>query len=248
MIHGGLRSGALPLLVLLSVALSSGVQGCSAGNRSSLDASSLATRSVEAARRGQRLALDERERWLLKQLFGASLDVERVTLVHGAIMSEGAPRTVENEIHLPKDKPVEDPTFRRSMKHVVLLAHEATHVWQFQTRGLVYAADALANQGHAYATTGDRSQAYRYALDETTSFAALNAEQQGRLVEDYVRLVLYGAPPRGLTNADVLGLETFRARVEAELKAHVNPAFVSLEGAVARAIMSGESPPPATAP
>lgn len=248
MTHAGRGSGGKPVWALLTLALCFPSPGCAAGGRSSLDASTLAARSVEAARHGDRLSLDERERWLLGQLFGASLDVERVTLVHGAVLSEGAPRTVENEIHIPRDKPLADPAFRRSMKHVVLLAHEATHVWQFQTRGLIYAADALGNQGHAYATTGDRSQAYRYALDETTSFAALNAEQQGRLVEDYVRFVLYGQPPRGLTNADVLGLENFRARVEAELKAHVNPAFVSFDGEVARAIMSGEAPPPATAP
>lgn len=127
--------------------------------------------------------------WEIRQarrVFGNAIDYGAVTLADGspaALLGSlgGYARTVGNTIYLPDGR----------SRDMLLLIHELTHVWQYQTIGAVYAPKALAAQ----ATEG-----YEYADDYLTNDETLvearkkgktlqdyNLEQQGDILRDYYR-------------------------------------------------------------
>ena len=187
--------------------------------------------------------LDGRERWLAAQIFGATFRPALMRLVYDSLVSVGAPKTIKNQIHFPKDKNVGDRRYATSEAYAILFAHEATHVWQFQNIGLLYIADALFHQGKGYVEHGDRNVAYRYNLDPNKRFKTYNSEQQGKIIEEYVALKAYGRPATSCDNCAALGDAGFLSTIEAMIKRDINQAFVALDRATVQGVWSGKTPP-----
>ena len=191
----------------------------------------------KAASKGKSFKLVEKEVWLLNSLFGKSLDTNKVRLVLASAVSYGAPKTVENEIHFPKEKAnLEDPKFRNSKVFLALIAHECTHVWQFQNSGLRYIPDSLFNQGKGVLQHGSRSKAYQYTLDPTGEkpFQKYNSEQQAQLLQDYVNVKVFGrSAKKKCENWDEVN-EKFTSVIETMIKRDVNPDFVPFDPEAAK--------------
>ncbi len=183
--------------------------------------------------------LDNREKWLLAQIFGSTLDVEPVRLVYASPISVGAAKTIKNEIHFPRENVVTDPAYRASQAFVMLLVHESTHVWQFQNVGVLYMADSLYHQGKGHVDHGDRNVAYRYELVPGKRFNRYNSEQQAKIIEEYVGLKVYGELLRVCDNCESMSRSEYFSFVEALIRRDVNPAFQGLDGASARATLEG---------
>jgi len=111
----------------------------------------------------------------LKGVFGDSVDLDKVRVVKGpAELFDHLPRhvpavTIGNKVVVnPKDFPPSKD----------LLAHEATHVWQYQNHGMDYAAKALVAQN-----AGDGYD-WQKGVSEGKKWGDLNPEQQGQLIQD----------------------------------------------------------------
>ncbi len=118
---------------------------------------------------GRGLRPDEEER--LRKIFGDSIDYSAVTVKEGSagIFAGDRALTMGNTIYMKDDKSFET------------LVHEMTHVWQFQNGGNDYMAKAGWAQlsGWAQGETG-----YEWRKDIDRGWAALNPEQQAKLIED----------------------------------------------------------------
>ena len=117
---------------------------------------------------GPARGLTEAEKTALKEVYGDSIDYDRVVIREGdAPLSWGAARTIGNTIYIPSDKlPLSQS----------LLTHEMGHVWQFQNGGTDYMREALWAQA-----LGDGYD-YEKGITEGKSFAELNPEQQADLL------------------------------------------------------------------
>jgi hypothetical protein len=204
-----MREGPRPLLLLLPLVAALG--GCSLLQSASVQAEALA--------KGKRSALRETEVELLTGLFGESLRTGDLKLLFIPASAPGAAgTTLQNLIVLRWDGDPEDDEHRGSPGFRELLAHEATHSWQFQHRGSEYMAESLLEQGfHHIVSEGDRTAAYTYELDEQTRFLSLGVEQQAAFVEDIVRSTHGKAPRRCATLEALGGEEAFRALGEVVL-------------------------------
>lgn len=119
-------------------------------------------------------ALNENETVVLRDVFGNNLRASRIV--------------IDTSSRLAKSKKVAFVTFN-TIHHwgeipPNLMAHELTHVWQYQKFGSVYLLKALQAQ-HSH-------EGYNYGgeegLTEKASFLHFNMEQQGDIVEDFYRL------------------------------------------------------------
>ena len=119
---------------------------------------------IEGPARG----LTDVEKQALKQVYGDSIDYDRVVIREGdAPLNWGAARTIGNTIYIPSDKlPLSQS----------LLTHEMGHVWQFQNGGTDYMRKALWAQG-----VGDGYD-FEKGITDGKSFAELNPEQQADLL------------------------------------------------------------------
>ncbi|MCP3099888.1 DUF4157 domain-containing protein [Myxococcus sp. K15C18031901] len=111
----------------------------------------------------------------LEGIFGDSVNLDDVRVVKGpAEIFDHLPRhvpavTLGNKVVVnPKDFPPSKD----------LLAHEATHVWQYQNHGMDYAAKALVAQN-----AGDGYD-WKKGVAEGKKWGDLNPEQQGQLIQD----------------------------------------------------------------
>ena len=121
--------------------------------------------------------------------------------------------------------------YRRDAAFLTLLAHEATHAWQFQNVGHAYVADSLFSQGVGVVAHDDRNKAYEYALDSEKRFQTYNSEQQAQIIGEYVGLAGLGIAPRRCRNFGQLGKEAFIADVEQMIRRDINSAFKRLDRA-----------------
>jgi hypothetical protein len=191
-------------------------------------------------RRGKAtLTLDQRERWLLEQIYGSTFDPEPVQLIYASPISAGAAKTIKNEIHFPPKNVITDPSYRGSQEFVMLLVHESTHIWQFQNVGLRYMADSLYHQGKGHVDHGDRNLAYHYQLLPGKPFNRYNSEQQAKIIEEYVGLKVYDELLRVCDNCASFTRSEYFAFVEAMIRRDVNPDFRGLDGDAVRTTMQG---------
>lgn len=184
-------SVSMGLWICLGIGVGMGATACTPESTAELvrEANKLAERT------GRRSELQAGDRALLESLFGDGLDADSIVLIYDSPAIQGASRTVENKIYFEKGLRLDDPAYRSSPEFVVLLSHEATHVWQYQNIGLRYIPDALFEQSIGMAVHGDRGEAYKYSAAAVSAFSDLNTEQQAKLVEEYVGLALFGRKP-----------------------------------------------------
>ncbi|OIQ26863.1 MAG: hypothetical protein BM562_16275 [Alphaproteobacteria bacterium MedPE-SWcel] len=157
----------------------------------------------------------ERERAFLGQIYGASLDLDRLRLVEGAplrpvtfrrpqrprvtcrerilpprpageeVTASPAAVALFNRIFFTRDWFLEDylPEFPEALPLVeaMLLAHEATHVWQWQNRARTGYTPLKALREH-----GASPDPYLFDPDGPAEFLSYGYEQQGTIVEEYV--------------------------------------------------------------
>lgn len=127
--------------------------------------------------------------WEIRQarrVFGDAINYGNVTIADGSLGAKlgsafGYARTVGNTIYLPDG----------SSRNMLLLIHELTHVWQYQTIGAVYAPKALlaqATEGYEYSDdylTNDETLVE--ARKNGKTLQDFNLEQQGDILRDYYR-------------------------------------------------------------
>ena len=199
-----------------------------------------AQKGWQNVRRGKAtLALDQREIWLLEQIYGSTFNPEPVRLIYASPVSAGAAKTIKNEIHLPPKNVITDPSYRDSQEFVMLLVHESTHIWQFQNLGLGYMADSLYHQGKGHVDHGDRNVAYHYELVPGKRFKKYNSEQQAKIIEEYVGLKVYGELLRVCDNCAPFTRSEYFAFVEEMIRRDINPSFRGLDGDAVRTTMEG---------
>ncbi len=139
------------------------------------------------------------ERALADQVFGAALDASRVRIVgreHWAsagatLIGRGQQIVVRGDrIFVPGGKTgMAPPDFcAQGPAMSALLAHELTHVWQYQMGHMTGASYVLSFNWR-----------YDYALEPGRDFLDYGFEQQASIVEDYVRLT-FGMPARRATH------------------------------------------------
>jgi len=119
--------------------------------------------------------LTEGETALARRLFGAAIDPSRVRI---SAWGGRFAFVLGSRIRFPHDCPADFAAADLPMQ--AWLAHELTHVWQFQTRPLATLASwlgILLSGGY-----GRRLRGYRYALP-LKPWGAYNIEQQARLIE-----------------------------------------------------------------
>jgi hypothetical protein len=129
-------------------------------------------KQVSALSPAPRRCLTARERALLRTVFDASLELDRIVVreeLSGLINLSRRAFVIENVMHLPMPP-------HTAPDH--LLVHEATHVWQFQHGGHAYIADSVIAQ-----TVGDGYQLEKGLL-QGRGWAELNCEQQATLIEE----------------------------------------------------------------
>ena len=125
--------------------------------------------------------LYEAERIIVREIFGNSVDAQRVHIVEARVAN--APTTLGNQIRIM-------PGFDfLTDDNKAVLVHEMTHIWQYQTHGSGYITDALYHQVTSMVQTGTRNAAYmNYELDDTRDFSTYAAEEQATIVEDYYQI------------------------------------------------------------
>lgn len=132
--------------------------------------------SLAATQSTHERTLTPRERALAKQVYGDSIDLERVRVGEGGALlfslNGGREITLGNEIVTHKGKIREET-----------LVHELAHVWQYQHGGADYAPKALVAQGLESLGIGDGYD-WRSAIDAGERWKDLNPEQQAELLAD----------------------------------------------------------------
>ena len=178
---------------------------------------------------GTQVPMTAEEAAVLTSIFGSTLDVTKVKLVVGSPVATGAPKTLENTIHFDAKHDLRNLDYRRSARHLMLLAHEATHVWQFQNKGHAYIPDSLFNQAVGAVVHDDRNQAYAYDLDAGKTLASYNSEQQAQIIEGYVALKGFGFVPPRCKNFEALGTEAFLKGAETILQRDLHGQFEGID-------------------
>jgi hypothetical protein len=148
---------------------------------------------------------------LARQVFGAAIDYDRVTV---SDRSWGwAAIVFGSRITFPPHHPAPRDFAREGVRLQAWLIHELTHVWQFQTapgRTLMSWAQVLVGGGY-----GPGQPGYRYALP-LRDWDDYNLEQQASIVE-HAFLLWRGAPcpnaPKGASLAVYEGYGPFASEV-----------------------------------
>jgi hypothetical protein len=133
---------------------------------------------------------------MLARIFGDSIDYGRVRIARGAganLVALGAFQrkapaiTLGRTIHYRDDFYRDDFTVR--VDDAILLAHETTHIWQYQTR----LGEILGPASVALDTLRHGNAAYEVAdLTAETPFNSLGYEQQAEAVLEYAKAMLGG--------------------------------------------------------
>jgi hypothetical protein len=141
-------------------------------------------------------SLTEGEIQFLRDMFGSSIDYGQVRITKGNIASVGATKVLGNTVHM-QDAWGSSSNFQKDGRSLtetglILLAHEITHVWQYQVGGWAYVQEAAMANLLAAITTGNRDNAYNWqeAHNKGTAWEKWNPEQQGKAVEAYSRAIL----------------------------------------------------------
>jgi hypothetical protein len=175
----------------LAGALGGGGGGCASGSASASlgGAFQVTTARLPDMPRKYNLPLSSRhlrpeERALAVQLFGpGALDLDKITITSLPWVLRGRAYTEGNIIYWPAYEE----------KDTKVLAHELTHVYQFQKRGWVYWREAAKLQIRNWTSGFDpydygEAAGLQQARSEGKTFADFTVEQQGQIVEDYYAL------------------------------------------------------------
>ena len=137
---------------------------------------------------GRALSLEERR--IVADVFGSSVNAERVRITEARILN--SPTVLGNQIRVAPGWDFAGP--RRTV-----LVHEFMHIWQYQTQGTRYISDSVYHNVRGYLGTGTRNVAYmNYQLRADSKISDFSAEEQATIVGDYFEITrIYG----GATNA-----------------------------------------------
>jgi Domain of unknown function (DUF4157) len=134
----------------------------------------------------------------LRKVFGNSIDLSNVRIVNGAGYNPdakiafdigGNPAITEgNTVYIKSDGYMAD--FSKGPKAIRTLAHEFTHVQQFQQRGF---ANFFGRYAKDLATIGDRNKVYDYASRPNTTYKTETLEGQAKMVGDYANFKAGGS-------------------------------------------------------
>jgi hypothetical protein len=141
-------------------------------------------------------SLTEEEKRQLKTIFLDSVDLDAIRLKLRRVGLFGlspAPFTHADTIYIPDKGWL---TSGSDAVSIELLAHETTHVWQYQNGGANYMRESLIEQFHGWRKAGTRGAAYDYekGIAEGKTWAELNPEQQAKLIEHCWNAGLFSDP------------------------------------------------------
>jgi hypothetical protein len=133
------------------------------------------------------------ERTAATAIFRTSLDLDKVEIRRGSIMSGGStPRTSGNTINLPDVDGIQRPffvgqTLNLTPQGSLVLIHELVHVWQYQHGGFSYVESSLVPQAVSMGRGLSRSVAYdwRNSDDSHIPWERWGAEDQAECISDY---------------------------------------------------------------
>jgi hypothetical protein len=128
----------------------------------------------------------------LRKVFGNNIDLSNVRIVNGAGYNPdakiafdvgGNPAITEgNTVYIKSDGYMAD--FSKDPETIRTLAHEFTHVQQFQQRGF---GNFFGRYAKDLATIGDRNKLYDYNSRTNTTYKTETLEGQAQMVGDYAR-------------------------------------------------------------
>lgn len=134
-----------------------------------------------------------------KQIYGDSIDYDKVRVTRDHWFSKGSTRVVGNTINFTSfyaGEPLFEKTPEEALNEagLLLLGHEIGHVWQFQNGGWAYAGDALTKQAAGYYSTGSRNTAYDWqtAIDWELPWKKWGPEQQAEAIDQWNQARHYG--------------------------------------------------------
>ena len=130
---------------------------------------------------------------LAKKVFVNSIDYSKVKIHHEKAVFFQPSRsgmTPNGEIYIDGTT-VRDYSVA-TIDHKSFFIHEMTHVWQKQNGILNPILSALGNSIRHFF---NYNSAYFYMLDSSNDLLDYRMEQQAQIVEDYVRIDLFGANP-----------------------------------------------------
>lgn len=147
--------------------------------------------SIDMAFRQSR-GLDETERKEAFQVFGNSLDYNKVRVAEDPIMSVGRyALTPGNTIYLPPRTTKDKDSPERRWWYYPLLIHEMTHAWQSQHGVSTMRKVLTALRGHS-AYNYDGPEGLKKAATQGVHFVDFNTEQQASICADYISIVTDG--------------------------------------------------------
>jgi hypothetical protein len=150
--------------------------------------------------------LSDEEKAELETVFSGTVDLSKIILKEGkigALSASGRAFTLCDTIYIPGDNGAGFGA-RGTDGYMTLLVHESVHVWQFQNGGTDYIKASLKEQTKGWWSGKGTREAYQYerGIGEGKAWAALNPEQQARLIEDSYRAGLFRDADMRLTGND----------------------------------------------
>lgn len=153
-------------------------------------------------------ALNEQEIEQLRSVYGDTIDYSQIRIKEGhlGIANGLAPHTIGNTIYIPQ----RDGQQRTVDQRNNLLVHEAAHTWQYQNGGTDYISESLWHQAKGALGSGSRDAAYEFenAVKNGTSWADLNPEQQGHLIDEAYSRGLFSDPNATFITSDGTDITT----------------------------------------
>lgn len=152
--------------------------------------------------------LNEQEIAELRSVYGDTVDYSQIRIKEGhlGIANGLAPHTIGNTIYIPQ----RDGQQRTVAQRNNLLVHEAAHVWQYQNGGTDYISESLWHQAVGAIGSGNRDAAYEFegAIRNGTTWADLNPEQQGHLIDEAYNRGMFSNPNATFLAADGTDITT----------------------------------------
>ena len=125
---------------------------------------------------------------ILRPIFGKSVDYSQIQIYSCCAAPDASATTIKSTIRFDPGY-YSDDFSKSDPVRASVLAHETTHVWQFQNSDKTgYALWKVASESVIGVLFHfNRSWAYQYSTDSNRSFLSYRFEQQGQMVEDYTR-------------------------------------------------------------
>lgn len=141
---------------------------------------------------GKKRPLTAGEISMAAAIFGDQLDYKKIRVINrkfGIFSFKNGGRTFLNTVNISGTAYCDD--YSRQAPHLkAFFIHELTHIWQYQTRPLWLASNAI-EEGLRY-NFNYKTAAYTYKLDLRKKFTDYGYEQQASIIEDFFRLCWHG--------------------------------------------------------